>query len=266
MAGESPSSPPSAAPDGRPHPNDVGPFASATHAAAHGNGGADPDSVDVEIQDRDVLLAIEDDKHHVRILHLQNVREDTLPAAKTAADTFLDQIKPLDSDQQPAGTVFQMFDIVYKDMSHHLGGIINRVQDLSIAMSQMDDNEFRYPKRTASTTSGGTSQASVVEGFNPVAEMMVTCFDFLERAQEIQSKSESCCDETRPKRDTFVLTNYNDLLAHGDLIEHIRIQVQARDLAFDCYVTTYPLMKIHRAGITSLTRHTRHGGILMSKS
>lgn len=74
--------------------NDTGPFAGPTHELVYGGPG--PQEVDIDMRDRDVMLNVRVDRKTVRLLHLQNVREDTVVAARKAVDSFLNQLKAID--------------------------------------------------------------------------------------------------------------------------------------------------------------------------
>lgn len=106
----------------RPRHNDMddGPFASQTHVLNHGGPG--PRSVDVDPRDRDVVINIRETLDAVRLLHLQNVRADTLAAAERALDEYLDTVAPAapDADPRPAHTMVERWDEVHLGLRDRL--------------------------------------------------------------------------------------------------------------------------------------------------
>lgn len=109
--------------DTRYSDNDTGPFAGLTHELIHGGPG--PQEVDIDMRDRDVMVNIWVDRKTVRLLHLQNVREDTTEAARSAVDGFLNQLKAADDREgaQPerAGhTMLESFTPVHSDLCDYL--------------------------------------------------------------------------------------------------------------------------------------------------
>lgn len=89
--------------DTRYSDNDTGPFAATTHEL-HGSGPG-PREVDLDMRDTDVVLNVFVDRGTVRLLHLQNVRDDTAAAARAAADAFLGDLKAADDDRHRRGGV-----------------------------------------------------------------------------------------------------------------------------------------------------------------
>lgn len=74
-----------------------------SRAASTSNPGGGPDEVDLDFHDRDVVLSLSLDHTTIRLLHLQNVRSDTVAAARAAVDDFLHQVKLADERR---GTVW----------------------------------------------------------------------------------------------------------------------------------------------------------------
>jgi hypothetical protein len=221
-----PSVPSYEASDGRPHPNDVGVFASVTYSLAR-VGLDDPRDVNLKMNDRDMLLNIELDKDHTRVLHLQYVREDTLAKAKIAADEFLDQHKPLGS---PKSTVYHRFDIIYKEMEYHIPSVLADVEDFQEKMEEIGDSESIYPKLYLGEEAITTHKD---QGFDPVTELIYASNDFLDRVKEIQSKSKPYRNETCPTRTASITTRQDDDSAHKRLANYIQEQALGRGFFFD---------------------------------
>ncbi|CAH0051854.1 unnamed protein product [Clonostachys solani] len=222
----SPSVPSHEAPDGRPHPNDVDVFASVTYSLARD--GLDPRDVDLKMNDRDMLLNIELDKDHTRVLHLQCVREDTLSEAKIAADEFLDQHKPLGG---PQSTVYHRFDKIYNEMEYHIPSVLADVEDFQEKMTEVGDSESIYPKLYLGEEAITTHKD---QGFDPVAELIYASNDFLDRVKEIQEKSKPYRNETCPTRTASIITRQDGDSAHKHLTNYIHEQALERGFFFDC--------------------------------
>ncbi|CAG9937496.1 unnamed protein product [Clonostachys rosea f. rosea IK726] len=154
------------------HDNDVGPFSSVTYSLTPDGPGLH--ELDLKLRDRDVVLMVEgdDDDKTVRILHLYNVREDTLAEAKTAVDGLLGQVKPLGGSDNTGHTVFKMFDKVFYEIKSPVACILEDADDLESKLEAIDEDDLVHPKRAADTTS---------ELSNPVAELQAACRDFIDR-------------------------------------------------------------------------------------
>lgn len=83
--------------DTRYSDNDTGPFAATTHELS--GSGPGPREVDLDMRDTDVVLDLWVGSGTVRLLHLQNVRDDTAAAARAAVDVFLEGLKATDDDR-----------------------------------------------------------------------------------------------------------------------------------------------------------------------
>lgn len=109
--------------DTRYSDNDTGPFAGPTHELLYGGPG--PQEVDIDMRDRDVVVNVRVDGKTVRLLHLQNVREDTAAAARDAVDGFLNGLKAVDDRQgarpeRVGHTMLEDFTQVHLDLRDHL--------------------------------------------------------------------------------------------------------------------------------------------------
>ncbi|CAI6092000.1 unnamed protein product [Clonostachys chloroleuca] len=162
------------------HDNDVGPFSSVTYSLTPDGPGLH--ELDLKLRDRDVVLMVEgdDDDKTVRILHLYNVREDTLAEAKTAVDGLLGQVKPLSGGDNTGHTVFKMFDKVFYEIKSPVACLLEDANDLELKLEKMDEDDMAHPKRAVDTTS---------ELFNPVAELQAACRDFIDRMESIHSRA-----------------------------------------------------------------------------
>lgn len=109
--------------DTRYSDNDTGPFAGPMHELVYGGPG--PQEVDVDMRDRDVMFNVQVNSKTIRLLHLQNVRTDTVAAARSAIDTFLSQLKSTDDREEvhperTAHTMLEDFDEVHLDLRDYL--------------------------------------------------------------------------------------------------------------------------------------------------
>ncbi|KZV83010.1 hypothetical protein EXIGLDRAFT_729046 [Exidia glandulosa HHB12029] len=103
----------------RPRHNDMddGPFASQVHVLQRDGPG--PRRVDVDPRDRDVVINIKERPDTVRVLHLQNVRADTLHAAERALDEFLAAV-PHGGTSRTAHTMVERNDEVHLGLRDRL--------------------------------------------------------------------------------------------------------------------------------------------------
>ncbi|KAG8158318.1 hypothetical protein KVR01_012079 [Diaporthe batatas] len=74
--------------------NHTGPCGAPTHEPIRGGPG--PQEADSEMRDHDVMVTVWVDRKAVRLLHLIDVREETVEAGHIAADGFLGQLKAVD--------------------------------------------------------------------------------------------------------------------------------------------------------------------------
>ncbi|CAG9982453.1 unnamed protein product [Clonostachys byssicola] len=74
--------------------NDEGPFKSSSYTLIFRGSGRK--SVRVDTGDRDIILCVSADETATRLLHLQNVRNDTVDEAKAAIAQLLDELKSQD--------------------------------------------------------------------------------------------------------------------------------------------------------------------------
>lgn len=212
------------------HDNDVGPFSSVTYSLTPDGPGLH--ELDLKLRDRDVVLMVEgdDDDKTVRILHLYNVREDTLAEAKTAVDGLLGQVKPLDGGDNTGHTVFKMFDKVFYEIKSPVACLLEDADDLESKLEAIDEDDLVHPKRAPDTTS---------ELSNPVAELQAACRDFIDRVRPIHSKLEMYSEESCPKRKATMLFRVYEKV-HIHLLRHAKEQSAKGDLAFDWDKGQYP--------------------------
>lgn len=74
--------------------NDIGPFKSILHTLVLSGPGKK--KVKIDMRDCDIMIGANLDESTVRLLHLRNVREDTVTEAKTAIQQLLDELKARD--------------------------------------------------------------------------------------------------------------------------------------------------------------------------
>ncbi|KAK7224840.1 hypothetical protein V2G26_012843 [Clonostachys chloroleuca] len=218
------------------HDNDVGPFASVEYTLALK--GSSPKELDLKLRDRDVLLVIELDNTNARALHLQNARQDTLTEAQYAVNKFLDRLEPLE-DSNSGYTVFQMFDRVHDEIAGPVDIAVGDIDDLMSKLTEINNNELKYPKKSVDTTSKDGPDS------NPVAEIIAACSDFLSRVRSVRYKPNSSSGESRLKRAASILTRASESV-HLSLQDYMEKQALKRCLGFNWYTPSYPEERIIR--------------------
>lgn len=110
--------------------SDTGPFASQT--IDFRRDGPGPRELELDPQDRDIIVSIRVADDTSRLLHLANVRTDTVNEARRAVDEFLDTIEALpkysdrdDGEKEPvpkrkAHTMIEDFDDVHSGVRDYL--------------------------------------------------------------------------------------------------------------------------------------------------
>ncbi|VUC21183.1 unnamed protein product [Clonostachys rosea] len=192
---------------------------------------SDREEFDLHIYASDMLLVVQsgsDDAAAARLLHLKNVREDTLAEAQAAVDSFFDQFEPLD-DGHPS-TVFQMFDQVHEDSEDHIARALGYVEDVHCELVEIEYNDVLYRKRPASTAGDNS---------NPIAEVMAACDEFLKLVRSIQAKSTDYTKGTGSKRYARIVNKGGDS-NHGRLGTYARQESVKRDLGCRWDEQSYP--------------------------
>jgi hypothetical protein len=107
--------------DTRYSDNDTGPFASQMHELVP------PQEVplDIDMRDRDVIVDVWVNPKMVRLLHLQNVRDDTAAEARKAVDGFLEDLKAMegcegDHSKRVGVTTIEDFTQAHLDLREHI--------------------------------------------------------------------------------------------------------------------------------------------------
>ncbi|CAI6099828.1 unnamed protein product [Clonostachys chloroleuca] len=77
--------------------NDQGPFKSSSYTLVFGGPGRK--SVRIDTGDRDIITCVSADETATRLLHLRNVRDDTVEEAKAAITQLLDELKSQDESR-----------------------------------------------------------------------------------------------------------------------------------------------------------------------
>uniref|UniRef100_A0A8H7TVT8 Uncharacterized protein n=1 Tax=Bionectria ochroleuca TaxID=29856 RepID=A0A8H7TVT8_BIOOC len=103
--------------------DDIGPFAILKHTIVYGGPG--PQKVDLDIHDTDVVFDYFLSTHTLKILHLQNVRADTLAMAQSAVEDFLNELRSIDksSNKSPRrrGDIYaEIFDTAHGDLANYI--------------------------------------------------------------------------------------------------------------------------------------------------
>lgn len=236
MAEEGPPTPPQEAPEGHARPDALRSFASTTYSLARG--GSDPPELRLERKDfvdGDIIISIEITEDQMRVLHLKNVRDDTLKEAKATVNGFLDQIEPLGEGNGTAGTVFEMFDRVYADMDDQVVAVMSHVHELSSLLAKIDTSVNMYPKKLVSNSPDNIHQG---QSYNPVAELRSASDAFYEQVKAIKSKSKGYCNDTHPSRNGFGVTRAN-CDVHKNLIASMMEHSRNRGLWFHWDESSY---------------------------
>uniref|UniRef100_A0A8H7NNX6 Uncharacterized protein n=1 Tax=Bionectria ochroleuca TaxID=29856 RepID=A0A8H7NNX6_BIOOC len=171
----------------------------------------------------------------MRVLHLKNVRDDTLKEAKATVNGFLDQIEPLGEGNGTAGTVFEMFDRVYADMDDQVVAVMSHVHELSSLLAKIDTSVNMYPKKLVSYSPDNIHQG---QSYNPVAELRSASDAFYEQVKAIKSKSKGYCNDTHPSRNGFGVTRAN-CDVHKNLIASMMEHSRNRGLWFHWDESSY---------------------------
>lgn len=221
----------------RPRYDDDGLFASLTHEVRHGGPG--PQEHDFHMRDRDVTLVIETTRRSLRLLHLQNVRADTIAAARTAVDCFLDQLEPTGYPKRAEHTVFKNFDKVRQELRDYVRTARADVEELNDQLEWVDD---AFPKKEEHATSEGLSKEHLdLHVENPVAAMQAACEDFLEKLQLID-------DSDEPSKQEANTMYANNDEAHQEICEYMETQAEKRGLVFEWNDGSYPRDTLRRSG------------------
>ncbi|CAH0054171.1 unnamed protein product [Clonostachys solani] len=214
--------------EGRPlyHDNEAEPFKSVVYLVCDGASGLQ--KFDLLMHHHDMVIAIaENEVEKAHVLHLQNIRKDTLSEAETAINNFLDKFEPLgdgDTLQNTTlqNTVFQNFGLVCDLLDELDEDARCEIEKVKKKLSNIENDSLHYPKRVKDTTPGK---------FNPVSEMIAACSDFLDQAESIMSKAyENACGY-RPGRDGEIWMT-DSYLSHQCLRKYLGEQSEIRDLTF----------------------------------
>ncbi|KAF5009867.1 hypothetical protein FDECE_3940 [Fusarium decemcellulare] len=212
----------------RPRRDDTGPFASLTYQLVFGGPG--PQEHDFRMRDRDVTLVVEAGRRTLRLLHLQNVRTDTIAEARAAVDDFLEQLDATDHPKRIERTVFENFDKVRQ-------GLRNVV---SLARSDVEDlrEELRLangaPKRVLDTTPNDIDEVHPdPRDNNPVAIVWAACEDFLEKLDLIDDSHEPRKREAHTMQEGFDES-------HNEICGYMEAQAEKRGFVFEWYDGSYP--------------------------
>ncbi|CAH0015292.1 unnamed protein product, partial [Clonostachys rhizophaga] len=246
MADKRPPTPPQEAPEGYARPDDLSSFASITYSLARG--GSNPPKLRTKREDfvdGDIIISIEITKDQMRVLHLKNVREDTLKEAKTTVNGFLDQIEPLCDGNGTGGTVFEMFDRVYADMDDQVVAVMGHVHELSSILAKIDASVNMYPKKLVSNSPDNIHQG---QSYNAVAELRSASDAFYKQVEAIKSKSKGYCNDTHPTRNGFGVTRAN-CDVHRNLIASMMEQSRNRGLWFHWDESSYEGSRQRHMGV-----------------
>lgn len=132
----------------RYHENDTDPFSSPIHVLVNSADG--PRDIDLDMRDRDVVFLHRADHTAIRLLHLQNVRPDTVAAARSAVDDFLNELKLADDHKgyvypwRPARTMSEAWDEVHIGLCEYIEA---KVEELGLHFEWMHGGFSRETMR-----------------------------------------------------------------------------------------------------------------------
>ncbi|CAI6089709.1 unnamed protein product [Clonostachys chloroleuca] len=103
--------------------DDVGPFAVLKHTIVYGSSGLQ--KVDLDIHDTDVVFDYFLGSQTLKILHLQNVRAETLEMAQSAVEEFLAELRAIDKSNNESprrrGHIYaEIFDTAHGDLANYI--------------------------------------------------------------------------------------------------------------------------------------------------
>lgn len=169
----------------RYHENDTDPFSSSTHVLFNSADG--PREVDLDMRDRDVVFTHREDHTAIRLLHLQNVREDTVAAAQSAVDDFLNELKLSDERKsyvypwRPARTMSEAWDEVHIGLCEYIEA---KVEELGL--------DFNWAH-------GGFSRETMRNCFNQPIFKMRICEDGAEELTTGANGVRTRCKRSSPE-------------------------------------------------------------------
>ncbi|KAJ3522063.1 hypothetical protein NM208_g13018 [Fusarium decemcellulare] len=212
----------------RPRYDDTGPFASLTHQLVCGGPG--PQEHDFRMRDTDVTLVVEADSRTLRLLHLQNVRTDTIAEARAAVDDFLDQLDATDHPKRIERTVFENFDKVRQGLRNIVSLARGEVENLRDELELADGS----PKRVTDTAPDDLDEGDPhPQDNNPVAIVWAACEDFLEKLDLIDDSHEPRKREAHTTQEAFDKS-------HNKICRYMKAQAEKRGFVFEWYDGTYP--------------------------
>lgn len=219
----------------RPRHDDTGPFAGLTYKLIHGGPG--PQNHDFHMRDRDVTLVVEGTSSTLCLLHLQNVRVDTVVTAQAAVDDFLDQLEPT-APKRPEQTVFQNFDKVRQGLRKYVATARVEVEDLYHELESAES----YPKRAGNRAPEDFDQDLPETQYNnPVSVVRAACEVFLEQLKLVDDSDEV------PKRHVSTMSEYRDE-AHQKICDYMEAQAETRGLVFEWSHGSFPRDTVRKSG------------------
>ncbi|VUC35412.1 unnamed protein product [Clonostachys rosea] len=232
----------------RPRHDDSGPFASLTNELVYGGPG--PQEHDFHMRDTDVVLVIEGASHNLHLLHLQNVRTDTVSAAKAAVDEFLGHLEPTSQSKRVEKTVFQNFGKVRQELHKYVVNARAEVEDLRDQLEWVDES---FPKREVPEGQGAAQLD--FPGHNPVAAAHAACEDFLKQLEAIRDPDEDIDEgkkkkgkkSRKRKREAHTMAEGFDQV-HQEICTYMEEQADYRGLIFKWYDGSYPRDSFRSSG------------------
>ncbi|CAI6094801.1 unnamed protein product [Clonostachys chloroleuca] len=232
----------------RPRHDDTGPFASLTQELSYGGSG--PQEHNFRMHDTDVVLMVEGASHNLHLLHLQNVRADTVSATKAAVDDFLGHLEPTAQNKRVEKTVFQNFSKIHQELSRYVASAQAEVEDLRDQLEWVDDT---FPRRDAPESPAAT-QLDFSDN-NPVAAVHAACQEFLKQLELIkdpgedikQSSKEKNTKPEKRKRAAHTMSEGSDQY-HQEVCTYMEEQAEGRGLIFKWSDGSYPRDSFRRSG------------------
>ncbi|CAH0057667.1 unnamed protein product [Clonostachys solani] len=230
-----------------PRHDDTGPFASLTQELAYNGSG--PQEHDFRMHDTDVVLMVEGASRNLHLLHLQNVRADTVSGAKAAVDDFLRYLEPTAQSKRVEKTVFRNFSKVRQELQKYVTAAQDEVKELRDHLDWVDDT---FPKREA-PEDPGAAQLHFSED-NPVVAAHAACEEFLKQLEMIKDpdedidrgSKEKSSKRRKRKREAHTMAEGSDQY-HQEVCTYMEKQAEGRGLIFKWYDGSYPRDSFRRS-------------------
>ncbi|CAG9977898.1 unnamed protein product [Clonostachys byssicola] len=194
------------------------PFKSDVYSVSDGAPGLQAFNLGLNHHDM-VIVVFGKGGDRTQVLHLQNIREDTLSEAGTAIKQFLDNFGSLGDGVFVQNTVFQDYGSVYDELDRIVLDIDFGVDNVEKDLINIENDSSNYPKIVNGTTAGK---------YNPVCELFDACNEFRDRLGSIMEKASG---QAYPEKfgEIWITGSYPP---HQCLLTYLEEQSEGRDLKF----------------------------------